>query len=377
MPKKNIIILNYGLHIAGVSRTLVNFCNALVHHGYDVTLKIEINDFTLLDELDPRVNCSLFLKEPHLFGKRIKGFLRFYDLYLKILLKLPAYLQYKFVVRKKYDVEIAFNRGAAANIISASTNRSAKKLVWVHSDYTKNSNPLAGFPSLKKAQDEYMRFDNVVCVSKQSEKAFAQKFGEGFPLITKYNIMDINSIVSKSKERIISKQSFTIVAVGRLSEPKNYKLLLDAVKILNHKDFEFDCWIVGGGELENELITYKNHNNLANVYFLGPQVNPYPYFLAADVYVSSSIYEGLSTTTIEALILGKPCIVTDCTGMRDILGENNEYGIVVPITAEALSEAILNMANDKNMFKYYQEKATERAKLFNPETAFRDIESLF
>jgi hypothetical protein len=95
---KRIIILNHGLHISGVSRTLINFANALVVHGYDVTLKIEINDFTLKEELDPRVKCSLFLKEPSIFGIRIRGFLRFYEKFMKWLLKQPADKQYKMVV---------------------------------------------------------------------------------------------------------------------------------------------------------------------------------------------------------------------------------------------------------------------------------------
>ena len=59
---KKIIILNHGLHIAGVSRTLINFANALVKKGYDVTAKIEIDDFTLKNELDERVKTSLFFK---------------------------------------------------------------------------------------------------------------------------------------------------------------------------------------------------------------------------------------------------------------------------------------------------------------------------
>ena len=320
---KKIIILNYGLHISGVSRTLVNFANALVNHGYDVTVKIEIPDFTLQSELDSRVKCSLFLKEPHPFGMRIRGFLRFYSRYLKWLLKQPAEKQYRFVVRDEYDIEIAFNRGAAANIISASKNLKSKKLVWVHNDYMKNSNPLAGFRDLKDAQRGYAKFDSIVCVSEQAERSFAQKFGSGYPLTTRYNIMDFERICSDALKEKISTEKFTIVAVGRLSEQKNYKLMLDVIAELNHRNIMVGCWIVGGGELEQELKKYKEDRSLHNVKFWGAQTTPYPYMKCADLYLSTSIYEGLSTTTIEALILGKPCIVTDCTGMKNILGQNN------------------------------------------------------
>lgn len=178
---KKVLILNYGLHIAGVSRTLVNFANVLVEHGYNVTIKLETNDFTLKKELDSRIKCGLFVKEPYIFGKRVKGFLRVYPKILRLLFKLSPKLQYAFIVgnREKYDIEIAFNRGAGAKIISGSTNKKSRKLVWVHTDYMRNNNPLAGFRNLKDAQKGYTRFNKIICVSKQAELSFAQKFGIG------------------------------------------------------------------------------------------------------------------------------------------------------------------------------------------------------
>ena len=372
---KKILILNYGLHISGVSRTLVNFANCLVRHGYTVTIRLEINDFTLAKELDSRVKYGLFLNEWKVFGHRIKGFLRFYELYRKLLFRLPSVLQYILTVRGKYDVEIAFNRGAAARIIAASTNKMAKKMVWVHSDYMRNDNPLAGFRSLAEASGAYAAFDHVVCVSQQAEQAFRQKFGDTGNLVTRYNVIDVSKIFQSAENQNILKDKFTVVAVGRLSEAKNYPMLLDAIADMNKRGLDFNLWIVGDGEQKSELIRYKEICRLHNVTFWGAKENPYPYFAAADVYVSSSIYEGLSTTTIEALILGKPVVVTDCTGMRDILG-NSKYGLVVPIDATALADALEKMMKDQKMRNHYAEMASIRAKDFMPENSFRKIEEL-
>ena len=125
---KKIIILNHGLHIAGVSRALVNFANALVRRGHDVTIKLEGNNFTLEPELDSRVKRQLFLPEWRLFGIRIPGFLRFYQWFLKVFPRIPRRLLYKLIVGKGYDVEIGFNRGAAARVIAASSGKTAKIL---------------------------------------------------------------------------------------------------------------------------------------------------------------------------------------------------------------------------------------------------------
>lgn len=374
---KKVIILNHGLHISGVSRTLVNFANALVKNGYDVTIKIEINDFTLAKELSPKVKCSLFLDEPRPFGKQIKGFLRYYKNWVKKLLKLSPEEKYKKVVKDKYNIEIAFNRGAAANIISGSTNKNAKKLVWVHNNYMKNDNPLAGFSNLEDAQLGYSKYDHIVCVSMDAEESFKERFGDDFPLVTRYNIMDTERITELAREKSFKKQCFTIVCVGRLSEQKNYTLLMDSLKLLCEKGYLFECIIVGGGYLEQELLKYRNNLGLSCVKFIGLKTNPYAYMGNADLYVSSSIYEGLSTTTIEAIILGKPCVVTNCAGMKEILGNNNEYGMVVPIEKNALADAIETMMTNNTIRKEYELKALEGAKRFQPEKLFESIEELF
>ncbi len=376
---KKVIILNHGLHISGVSRTLINFANSLVGHGYDVTIKLEIDDFTLSSELDPRVKCSLFLKEPHPFGLRIKGFLRFYKIWRNFIYKLSPKWQYRLVVRKKYDIEIGFNRGAAARIIAASTRKNSVKLAWVHNDYMRNSNPTAGFESVDEAARAYSKFDHVVCVSKQSERSFKEKFGDTNNLTTRFNIMDFEGIFRRAEEKDVPKTAFTVVSVGRLCEAKNYSLLMEAASILNDKFGNKDTiewWIVGDGEYKDRLLTQKEEMQLENVKLLGAHSNPYPFFRAADMYLSTSIYEGLSTTTIEALILGKPVVVTDCVGMRDILGDS-EFGMVVPINAQSVADAVYEVYSNENLRTNMSRLSKERSFRFSGETCFAEIEGVF
>ena len=373
---KKIIILNHGLHISGVSRALVNLANMLVTHGYDVTVKLEINDFTLASELDGRVKQQLFLKEWKLFGRRVPGFLRFYHLFLKLLYKLPRKLLYRLVVGKGYDIEIGFNRGAAARIISASTNQHARKLVWVHNDYMRCDNALAGFDSLEDAKASYRKFDRIVCVSRQSEIAFREKFGQCNGLVTRSNILLFDRILQKAGENVPEKTGKVLCAVGRVSPQKNYPLLLEATSLLKQRGVKFTLWIVGGGAEMAELTALKERLELDNVVLWGAKENPYAYLATADGYVCSSIYEGLSTTTIEAMVLGKACIVTDCTGMRDILGDS-EYGLVVPIEAEALADGMERLLTDDALRLRYGTMAVRRAEEYAPEKCLEKIEELF
>lgn len=374
--KKKIIILNHGLHIAGVSRALVNLANALVARGHDVTIKLEINNFTLAEGLDPRVKRDLFLPEWRIFGVRIPGFLRYYHWFLNRQYKIAPKKLYRRVVGKGYDVEIGFNRGAAARIIAASTSKTALKQVWVHSDYVRCGNGLAGFDSVEQARQAYAAFDQIVCVSPQSERAFRELLGEYDTIVTRSNVMDFDKIRAQAKQEAPTQTGKVLTAIGRICEAKNYPMLLDAATILKNKGVDFTLWIVGGGADMDTLRAQKDRLGLDNVVLWGAQENPYPYLAAADGYVCSSIYEGLSTTTIEALVLGKACVVTDCTGMRDILGDS-EYGLVVPIDAESLAQGMEKLLTDDELRAHYEKMAAKRAEFYAPERCIAEIEKLF
>lgn len=373
---RKIIILNHGLHISGVPRAMVNFANALAARGYDVTVKLEIDDLTLASQLDDRVKVDLFLKEWRLFGRRLPGFQRFYRWFVRHMYRLPPKMLYALTVEKGYDVEIAFTRGAVARIISASTNKAAKKLVWVHSDFMRCENALAGFASLEDAQRGYGRFDHILCVSAQAEQSFRQRLGDYGTLLIQNNIMDFERICSQAQAFVPEKKGLVLTAVGRVCEAKNYPMLLQAVALLNQKGVAFTLWIVGGGAEMDALAAMKERMGLENVVLWGSRENPYPYLAQADGYVCSSIYEGLSTTTIEALILGKACVVTDCTGMRDILGDS-EYGLIVPIEAQALADGMERLLTDEALRARYEQKALIRAQQYAPERCMEEIEKLF
>jgi glycosyltransferase involved in cell wall biosynthesis len=322
------------------------------------------------------VKCSLFFPEWRIFGIRIPGFLRWYHWFLNHQLEMSPRKLYRRIVGKGYDVEIGFNRGAAARIIAASTSKTAQKQVWVHSDYVRCGSGMAGFKTMEEARRAYGTFDQIVCVSPQSERSFREFIGDFDTIITRSNVMDFDKIQAQAKQKAPAKTGKVLTAIGRVCEAKNYPMLLDAAAILKNKGVEFNLWIVGGGADMDALKAQKERLGLDNVTLWGAQENPYPYLAAADGYVCSSIYEGLSTTTIEALVLGKACVVTDCTGMRDILGDS-EYGLVVPIDAEALAEGMEKLLTDANLRAHYEKMAVERAKFYAPERCIAEIEKLF
>lgn len=135
-----------------------------------------------------------------------------------------------------------------------------------------------------------------------------------------------------------------LIAAGRLTDAKDYPMLLRAFARLRTQR-KARLIILGEGEERAALEAIIAELGLTDVRLHGYTENPYAYMARADVFVLSSIWEGLPTALIEALALGRRVVATDCrSGPREILKEG-AYGRLVPpgdhdALAQALAEAL-------------------------------------
>ena len=94
------------------------------------------------------------------------------------------------------------------------------------------------------------------------------------------------------------------------------------------------------------------------------------------MYVCSSFSEGFSTAATEALIVGTPVCTVEVSGMKEMLGENNEWGIVTENDEEALYQGIKGLLDDPQLLAHYKEKAAQRGKTFSTENTVRAVEEM-
>jgi len=122
------------------------------------------------------------------------------------------------------------------------------------------------------------------------------------------------------------KKSLKIINVARLNDQKDHLTLLKAIKKLK-KYKKCKLIIIGRGYKESALKKYILESKLQKIVKLvGYKENPDSYIKISDVFVLSSIYEGLPNVLIEALYLKKYVISSDCpTGPKEIL-KNGRYG---------------------------------------------------
>ena len=104
--------------------------------------------------------------------------------------------------------------------------------------------------------------------------------------------------------------------------------------------------------------------------------NPYPFMREADLLACSSIYDGYSTFVTEGVILGKPIVTTDVSGMRELLGDS-EFGLVVEDDDEAFYIGLKRMLRDAALRGEYAGHAAQRSADFSAEILTQKTENYF
>lgn len=157
---------------------------------------------------------------------------------------------------------------------------------------------------------------------------------------------DENEILEKAEEQVNINREMSgplIEVIGRLSEEKGVDRLIRVCSRLKKNRYNFQLWVLGEGKERRNLEKIIEENNLSEyVKLLGFISNPYPYIKLADILVCPSRYEGLSTVVTEGLILGKAVVTTQCSGMKELLGDS-EYGIITENSEQGLYYGLKKM----------------------------------
>lgn len=156
-------------------------------------------------------------------------------------------------------------------------------------------------------------FGGKIVACSQSEKEAIEE--QGIKNVTFIN-NGIKPLKIEKKENISNK--ITIISVGRLSIQKNPKLFNDvALEFIDNPDIQF-IWC-GDGELKSEL-------NSPNIKCTGwiERKELENYLANADIYLSTSLWEGLPLSVLEAMSVGLPVVLSNCVGNRDLV-ENKDF----------------------------------------------------
>lgn len=291
----------------------------------------------------------------------------------------PKFL-YKHMIKKQYDVIVSYLEGPTTRIVSGCPNN-AKIINWVHTSPTDAGVLLKSYRNRTEFVSCMRKYDSTVFVAESGKKQFMNVFSElqQLDMDVIYNPINSQEIRRRAKEPtnfIFPDDTFNIVAVGRLSKVKGFERLIRTCVKLKQR-YSVRLYIIGGGE-ESQLRTLIKENQADSyISLLGYQENPYPLVSQASLFVCSSYREGYSTSVIESIVLGVPVVTTLCSGMEEILGKDNQYGMIVENSEDGLYQGITLMLSEKGVYEYYKKKATERGAVFSLEKCVAAVRNYF
>ena len=230
----------------------------------------------------------------------------------------------------------------------------------------------------------YHRSTGVISVSKgvREDLITNYKIPEEKCLLI-YNCIDIELIKGIVNEKVnhpwFKEDIPVVISCGRLTTPKNYPLLLEAMSLILKNDISVRLLILGEGEERFKLEKLAKDLGISrNVMFLGFQSNPFKYISRATVFVLSSLREGFPVVIMEAMACGAPVVSTRCPSGPDEIITDGVNGLLVPSgDVNTLSEAIIMLLKNESIRRRLAEAGMKRAEDFRIEKMVAEYERVF
>lgn len=258
--------------------------------------------------------------------------------------KMSKYLS---LFKKEYDVAISYMDGPATYYV-VDKIKARKKFVWVHNQLEKlkvNKAFLGEF---------FSRVDGIVTISDLCADSIAKIYPEYAKKVYSIpNLSDELAIRVKSEaffpEEFVGMNRPIVLSIGRLFYQKGFDIGIKAAKVLSDRGIYFVWFIMGTGELKNQLQQMVEEYHLEDkVILMGVRKNPYPYLKQCDVVFQPSRYEGKSVVLDEAKILLKPIVTAEYDTVHDQI-KNDVTGIIARLDAEELADALQKVISSESI----------------------------
>lgn len=382
--KTKVLFYNGSLRMGGIERILTEVLRNIDRKKIDIDLIIEdgIRSLNIFEKDIPQDIKIYYLKSEEIIKRtdyyRQKRKNIFFKIIYNLMMNYEGYLKKKnlkkIVKSNKYDVVIDFDMGLSKYIDLIESN---KKIAWVHSSIENWYQKKSRINRLGKRLEKY---DKIVTICDEMKKNTIKLY----PFLEKkilriYNPFNFERILKNAEEyyldKEIVKENFA-VSVMRLTEnSKDFDTLIKAWEILKEKNISLKLYILGEGidkkNIENKI---KLANQEDNIILLGNIKNPYPWIKSSKMLIHSSKFEGLPTVLIEALILNKIVISSNCiSGPKEIL-ENGEIGYLYEVgDYKKLADLVINNLKESQL---NIELLNERIKKYKKENIIKEYEKL-
>ena len=267
-----------------------------------------------------------------------------------------------------------FMGGVIANFLSVK-----KKIPFVHTEHT--SSLIFNFSIYSKTelsilQNVYRNAEKVLFVSSWFKNEMIKRYSlKPSNLAVLHNVVD--PIFFERNLTLHTTKNLRFLIIGDFQIRKQHSLLLEAWKIVLNSNQNVSLTIAGNGERKKELINEAIQLDINKSINWIPRLNRLEVrdqIVNHDVILSCSQVETFGLTVAEAISLGKPVIVTDSGGVRDIVIKSN--GIITEQTPQSFGHGILKLIEN---FDTYQSKLIRdnAYQNFSEEKIGTELESIY
>ncbi|MGZ3769123.1 MAG: glycosyltransferase [Bdellovibrio sp.] len=369
---KHLVFLTEHLSFGGAERALVEYLSKIDKSKYKVSLILrdDIPQNYLLSSVPKDVDVKILYKS----NERLGFWASFRK---KNLAKLDLTFRMKKALKELAPCDLLIDFTSVL-IKQAHYFPQYKKIYWIHGPKTH-----MGPAELKKFSIRLRSYDLVAVVSEHLKTEISYLLPHvSNKLVKIYNPFDIERIIKSAGDESelspLDKKLINdryILGVGRFAVEKDYKTLIATYKILKEQGENLKLYVIGDGPGRTEIQQKINNLGLQNdIILLGSKQNPYIWMKNSVLFVHSATIEGFGLVIVEAMVLGKAVVVTDCpVGPKEILN-NGEFGKLVPVgDAEAMALAIKTMANDEALRSQFQILSLKRASDFSVDDLLPDF----
>ena len=367
--KKKILFLIPNLKHGGAEKVLVNLVNNMDRDKYDITVQTLFDEGVHKDSLKAHI-------------RYIPGLKRSFRGNTTLLKCFPASFVWKRLVKEHYDIAVSYLEGPTSRILSGCTDPDTKRIAWLHIELDTVKKASLGFRNAAEAERAYNSFDGIVAVSRNVRECFLEQLDVTRPVSILYNTNETEQILAKCLEEpnhkaFTPENQISVCSVAKLTSTKGFDRLLNVHRRLLDEGLDHHIYILGIGEEERALKRQMRELGIEDsVTLLGFQKNPYQYVSRCDLYVCSSHREGFSTAVTESLVVGTPVVSTNCSGARELLGDHNEYGIVVENSEEGIYQGMKQMLSEPQLLSHYKKQAKIRGSFFSRTETVRAVEKM-
>ena len=387
---KTIVISSGDLTMGGLQKILVEYLKLIDKNKYRIVLLIA-NDYgkknLFLEEIPKNVEIQFV--RPYNLVSKIAELSKNRKILNRLLLKRYRYRSkrvFKSIFLEKLsklgkiDLIIDFDGGLKSILDNL---KAEKKIIWIHSSIRKHKQDNKS--KISRYGEELKKYDKIIAICKEMN----EEIKELYPFLSSeieyiYNPLDCNNIIEQGNENIEKMTSYEkelierdyFLAVSRLDTvQKDFETLIEGYSILKNKGIKEKLYIIGEGNGRVKIEKMIEEKNLGeDVILLGEKKNPYVWMKHSKLFIHSSKYEGFGVVLLEALMMDKFIVSSNCpTGPTEIL-TNPKAGELFNVgDANQLAEKVLKILYDKD----YQKELLKNIQLKKKEFELSEITEKF